>query len=1021
MTSKRFRVAFSFASEKREFVANVASILSNHFGEAAILYDKYHEAEFARRDLGLYLPDLYHEHSDLIVVVLSPDYEDREWCGLEWAATFDLLKQRKDDYVMLCRFNGANVKGLFSTSGFVELDSKTPDQAAELILQRLALNKGNRKDHKLTTGKRQGDFSSPVNFVAAPSRLFRGTSKGPEFLLGRERELADLDQAWEGHTKQNIVTIVAWGGVGKTSLVAHWTTALLTRSDHRIERYFDWSFYRQGTTREDDNSGANNASADIFIKEALSFFGDRDLATSNADAWQKGERLASLVAQYRTLLILDGLEPLQDPKTGDLRDEALCVLLRGLAANNEGLCVVTTRQHLPELAMWRPTTAAEWHLKRLSDDAGAELLSRLGVHGLDVEKQDLSRRVRGHALTLTLLGRFLKRAHQGDIRRVDRVNLQRINDKEQGGHAFRVIAAYERWFEESDCQAELAILRMLGLFDRPATPDCLDALRDPPIPGLTDMLTALSQDEWNEAITHLVELGLVEQQVWEPSAVFGYNEGTARKVFKADKENIAFHLDKPERFEDRRSNFGTRECIDAHPLIREYFAKQGQNNAVVWKEGHSRLFEHLKDCAPYWPEGLEGLEPLYQAVAHGCQAGFYQSVFWHLYYARIQRRNKYYATNTLGAFGSDVATLSCFFSDGWRRPHESMDPRTHVALTRQSAFSLRATGRLEEADGLARLALKTAKDIENFQGATIAAGLVSALSLVLGRIADATRFGEEAVQLSNDTQELARHIASRSDLANALFHSGQFVESKRVFEYAEQIEAGLNPNYPMLRSIQGFGYHELLLAETERLTWLLFISNGLSDIEKARKAALGVCEDVKRRAEQTLGFAEERRVTLISTEINKLTLGRIGFYQSILQSSIDDHRLVVPDQTASYLRQSVDGLRRAGQQQFVPLGLLTRAWLNAVQDELHRAVADLDEAWLVAERGPMRLHLADIHLHRARLFFRTQPYPWKTKQNGTPGSARDDLAAARTMIENCGYWRRRAELDDAERVILSSA
>ena len=29
---------------------------------------------------------------------------------------------------------------------------------------------------------------------------------------------------------------------------------------------------------------------------------------------------------------------------------------------------------------------------------------------------------------------------------------------------------------------------------------------------------------------------------------------------------------------------------------------------------------------------------------------------------------------------------------------------------------------------------------------------------------------------------------------------------------------------------------------------------------------------------------------------------------------------------------------------------------------------DLDEAHEIAERGPMRLHLADIHLHRARLF-----------------------------------------------------
>ena len=40
MSAKRFRIAFSFAGEKRDFVAKIAGILAKHFGEAAILYDK---------------------------------------------------------------------------------------------------------------------------------------------------------------------------------------------------------------------------------------------------------------------------------------------------------------------------------------------------------------------------------------------------------------------------------------------------------------------------------------------------------------------------------------------------------------------------------------------------------------------------------------------------------------------------------------------------------------------------------------------------------------------------------------------------------------------------------------------------------------------------------------------------------------------------------------------------------------------------------------------------------------------
>jgi hypothetical protein len=58
----------------------------------------------------------------------------------------------------------------------------------------------------------------------------------------------------------------------------------------------------------------------------------------------------------------------------------------------------------------------------------------------------------------------------------------------------------------------------------------------------------------------------------------------------------------------------------------------------------------------------------------------------------------------------------------------------------------------------------------------------------------------------------------------------------------------------------------------------------------------------------------------------------------------------------------------------------------------------------------MRLHLADIHPHRARLLGlmpgRPGKYPWV--------SPRDDLDEARKLIEACGYGRRREELEDAE-------
>jgi len=58
----------------------------------------------------------------------------------------------------------------------------------------------------------------------------------------------------------------------------------------------------------------------------------------------------------------------------------------------------------------------------------------------------------------------------------------------------------------------------------------------------------------------------------------------------------------------------------------------------------------------------------------------------------------------------------------------------------------------------------------------------------------------------------------------------------------------------------------------------------------------------------------------------------------------------------------------------------------------------------------MKLHMADIHLHRVRLFFREPTYPWD--------SPATDLAAAEQLINTCGYHRRDEELTDAKAAIL---
>ncbi|HEY0017428.1 MAG TPA: SEFIR domain-containing protein [Longimicrobium sp.] len=805
--------------------------------------------------------------------------------------------------------------------------------------------------------------SSPQKI--APTRLRHSAEK----LIGRDEELARLDAAWADPATR-VLTIVAFGGVGKTSLVAHWAAALAQRG-YDGASYFDWSFYSQGTREQ------GGASADQFINRALEFFGDAEMAAGAVSPWDKGARLAQLVAERRALLVLDGLEPLQyppGPLAGELRDPAVASLLKGLAQRNSSLCVVTTRERVSDLASFRASTAPELWLERLSTLAGIDLLRTLGVKGSEKELKALVDEVEGHALTLDLLGRYLVRAHEGDVRRRDRVRFEKADKSIQGGHAFKAMAAYERWLTDGGEEGarQLAILRLMGLFDRPSDAACLDALRQPPvIAGLTEPIVDLTEEEWNLAVAALSDCGLVSA-----------------------------------------SDSGDSGALDAHPLIREYFAKRLRDHTpAAWRKGHSRLYEHLRDSVEHRPDTLDGLQPLYQAVAHGCHAQRHQEACDRVYWERILR-GQAYSIKHLGAFAADLSAVACFFDQPWAKISPLIRRKSRSWLLYETAFRLRALGRLSEALQPMRAALTMAVEEKQWANGAIGAGNLAELELTVGDIGRAVVVAEEAVRHADRSGDAFHRMARRTDLANALHQADRRDKAWVLFHEAEEMQAERQPQYPLLYSLQGFRYCDLRLSEPERIAWRCVL--GLREPAAGQGGVeideVATCRDVEYRAVRTL---RENRTSILTIAQDHLTLGRASLYQCIVQSRESARQAVLgtaplidPAAAQNHLDAAVGGHRRAGQIDYLSRGLLSRAWLRYWTGDFNGARTDLDEAWEIAERGPMRLHMADIHLYRARLFHAVTPYPWD--------SPHADLAAARKLIEECGYWRRKEELEDAE-------
>ena len=787
-----------------------------------------------------------------------------------------------------------------------------------------------------------GSPSSPT-VPAVPQRisLAKLPSTHPD-LFGRERELALLDDAW-ADPQTHVIEFVAWGGVGKTALVNKWLAGLAAEGFRGAARVFGWSFYSQGAAE------GRQASADPFIAAALRWFGDPQ--PDAGSPWDKGERLAELVQASRTLLVLDGLEPLQYPPgemAGRLRDPGMASLLRELARHNPGLCIVTTRLAADELRDCEGVTVRRHDLEALSPAAGEALLRRAGVKGTPAELQAASTDYSGHALTLTLLGSYLATVHRGEIRQRDKIG-RLTDERRQGGHARRVMASYERWFAG---KPEAAILRLMGLFDRPAEGGAIKALlAAPAIAGLTEPLTGLSPADWAYAVAALRE---------------------ARLLDAADDADP--------------------DVLDAHPLVREHFGEQLRGaHAAAWAAAHGRLYEHYRQAAAERPDTLEAMAPLYAAVAHGCAAGRHQDALDDVYWLRISRRSEHFSWSKLGAFGADLAALAGFFDADppWRRPVAGLREAAKAFILNEAGFDLRALGRLAEALAPMAAGLEAYVAQEQWEFAARLAGNLSELALTAGDLPAALRYAAQSVELADRSGDAFMRMYDRTTLADALHQAGRLDAAAARFREAEEMQRARQPEYPLLYSLQGYRYCDLLLAQ-------------------------GQAEEVLRRAEK---FFEWRvpEDSLLDIALDHLTLGRAHLMLHLtprppsLAGKGEQRGLGGSGRAAAELDQAVTGLRQAGAQEFIVRGLLARAGLRRVTADFERARCDLDEALLIATRGGMRLHQADCRLEYGRLSLAT----------GDSAGAREHCAVARRLVAELGYGRRDREVRELERELGS--
>ncbi len=511
------------------------------------------------------------------------------------------------------------------------------------------------------------DRGATTQAVKDPRDLLKSYPEPQRHWVGRLQERGGITTAWRSGAKQ-VYAVVGFGGQGKSALARRFTETL-RRQEHANDRplVIWWSFYL-------------NRAADEFFDQAarplnIPLIDDETKRRRNSEQIAQDiiERMRTGVDGRRVLLVLDGLEVLQDTTTGRegrLKDVALYGLLKGTLDDNNpdtdasGMVLITTREPLTDLTPddYRPFTSVT--LDQLSVTDGTDLL--INHYGLNIDRNEAGAfvdEVAGHALTLTLTGSLLRKsgatsATVQELREFIASEEARVTDRDVTTRTHRLPGYVLRHCGEALDPEHRQVMRLLSCCVRPATRRDVEEILLQPI-GETDEVERVNDklmgraytDVRNGLIRHLCELHLID-----------------------GNEEVGY---------------------DMHPLIRRHFYEEetgeGKLTETQRKAVHARFFTVLPERQPkHHPRTMTEMEPLIDAVLHGCRAGLTQRALDDLYHTRIERRDTGrttgYLSADLGASETKLQLLRAFFPDG----DLNADPQ--VSIEGDKAYLISAVG-----------------------------------------------------------------------------------------------------------------------------------------------------------------------------------------------------------------------------------------------------------------------------------------------------------------------------------------
>ncbi len=180
MKLPEFKMGFTFSGKyRKDYIRPMCeALLKLGFHKNDIFYDEWHEELINGTRGDEILKEIYRHHCELVVVLLSPDYKERNWPGnIEWRSVKELINEGKDDKICLLGIDSVDIDkidGLYKHQAIPKYIDSTPSAEVAKFIVRVYRQRFDSDDIDVGSGTqtiyRSGDLKKPSQISRTNSR-----------------------------------------------------------------------------------------------------------------------------------------------------------------------------------------------------------------------------------------------------------------------------------------------------------------------------------------------------------------------------------------------------------------------------------------------------------------------------------------------------------------------------------------------------------------------------------------------------------------------------------------------------------------------------------------------------------------------------------------------------------------------------------------------------------------------------------------------------------------------------------